>query len=101
MYNLKIALDYDETFTAAPDLFTSFVSGALASGHEVKFVTARSKDWDNGDISYHAGRLGIGIIYCSLEPKRFHYDADIWIDDTPEAIVSGGYVQDKVSQSQT
>lgn len=38
---MKIALDYDETFTADPELWKPFVAHCKARLHEVKFVTAR------------------------------------------------------------
>lgn len=76
---MKIALDYDNTFSADPALWLSFIDTALARGHEVKIVTSRRPDMP---IPIH----GLDIIYCSFTAKRKHYAADIWIDDDPPHI---------------
>ena len=84
---MKIALDYDDTYTEDNDLFTAFVAKAKSRNHEIKFVTARSILGDNSDIETSAKLLGIEVVYCSHQPKRSCWDADIWIDDMPEMIV--------------
>lgn len=86
MKHLKIALDYDDTFTEDTELFSRFVLQAKYKGHEVKFVTWRTPDRDNHDIEAHANILDIDVIYCSGKAKRKCYAADIWIDDSPYAI---------------
>lgn len=85
---MKIALDYDQTFTADPELWTPFVRTALARGHAVAFVTFRRDDCHNSDIQEDAAMLGIDIVYCSGKQKSHCYQADIWIDDSPELIPS-------------
>lgn len=85
---MKIALDYDETFTAAPVLWKMFVGLSKQHGHDVKFVTYRDSRWDNHDISADAYDLGIDIVFTAGKQKQHVYDADIWIDDSPETIVS-------------
>lgn len=90
---MKIALDYDGTFTADKALWTPFVQHAKANGHEIKFVTYRDTNpllmkafQSNDDIEADAKKLGIDIIYTCNQPKRKLYQADIWIDDNPELI---------------
>lgn len=85
---MKIALDYDNTYTADPELWDMFIIMATARGHEVHIVTMRHPEDDTiSDVT-------IPIIYCDGAPKRrVAQDAghffDIWIDDTPEGIVNG------------
>lgn len=83
---MKIGLDYDETYTAAPVLFKLFVLTALQHGHEVKFVTYRHTAINNDDIHADAEDLGIDVIFTSGKQKQHVYDADIWIDDSPVTI---------------
>ena len=51
---MRIALDYDETYTAAPVLFKLFVLAAIQYGHKVTFVTYRPKTGCNDDIKHDA-----------------------------------------------
>lgn len=86
---MKIALDYDETYTADPILWDGFVQAAIRRGHEVCFVTFRSSDFPpvmNEDIEMDALSLGIKIIYTGGKQKSTMFDADIWIDDSPVLI---------------
>lgn len=84
---MKIALDFDETYTEDPILFGNLVRLAKARGHEVKIVTWR-KDTDNAneDIREAARTLGIGVVYCAGIAKMKCYAADVWIDDSPYAV---------------
>lgn len=94
---LKIALDYDQTYTADKLLWNRFIKLAINMDHEIKFVTARfenadtyhNKDWrTNADIEADANQLGIDIVYCNHKPKQEVYNADIWIDDRPATIIA-------------
>jgi len=85
---LSIALDYDETYTAAPELFRIFVLTAKAQGHKVTFVTYRSPNGDNEDIKADSKKLAIDIVYTSGQQKEHIFKADFWIDDCPDTIVS-------------
>ena len=53
---MKIALDYDETFTAAPVLWKMFIEICKQQGHNIKFVTFRDGRWGNDDICADAYR---------------------------------------------
>ena len=85
---LKIALDYDETYTADREFWRSFVALAKSHNHQVSFVTFRTHNiYDNNiDIFIDSKKCGINIVYSSGKPKRSVFDADIWIDDSPETI---------------
>lgn len=84
--SLKIALDYDDTYTADPWLWDIFVGNAIRRGHDVRFCTFRM-DWDTEGIKDDAARLKIPIIFTNKQQKRKCFDADIWIDDSPQYIV--------------
>lgn len=83
---MKIALDYDETFTTDKILWSQFVQNAISSGHEVTFVTIRSELGYNDDILNDAKLLAIDCIFTAGKQKSGCFDADIWIDDAPEMI---------------
>lgn len=85
---MRIALDYDDTFTADPELCKQFVRSAKLRGHEVAFVTYRHAGPQNTDIMADAGKLEIPIIFCGHRQKSQCYEADIWIDDTTLMIPS-------------
>lgn len=87
---MKIALDYDETYTADPNLWTGFIAMAKALGHEVFFVTYRYEPDEgtsyNDDIKKSAEVNEIEIVYTHGQQKAGVVYADIWIDDTPLTI---------------
>lgn len=86
---MKIAVDYDETFTADPVAFKAMVEAFKERGHDVKFVTFRDPKWVcNDDICADAQDLDIEIVFTAGKQKQHVYQADIWIDDTPSLIVS-------------
>ena len=88
---MKIALDYDGTFTADRELWRAFVAEALFRGHDVKIVTARGQDYtphvENAELEAEAQHLGIEIVYTNGAQKQDVYGADIWIDDRPDMVV--------------
>ena len=84
---MKIALDFDETYTEDPDLWAAFVTKCKTRKHTVTFVTYRPYNGDNADIEYEAECLGIYIVYTAGKQKQHCFDADVWIDDSPETIV--------------
>lgn len=88
---MRIALDFDETFTRDPALWTEFVRHAKERGHDVRFVTMRYPT-EGEDIEAYADRSCIPIIYTSRAQKRAFCAAQdfrphVWIDDSPEFIV--------------
>ncbi|MEM1225931.1 MAG: hypothetical protein AAGJ40_09540 [Planctomycetota bacterium] len=97
MKQLTIAMDYDETFTSDPSLWSNFVSNAKEAGHCVIMVTARreteeSVDQINGDLD--KWRCQMPIYFTALGSKVQHMDrlgfkVDIWIEDDMMKAVHG------------
>lgn len=88
---LTIAIDYDDTFSADKDAWSSVVRVLQNAGHNVVCVTSRRGTFDS--IAELSGELpgGVGVVYCNHNPKRVvtaekGIHVDIWIDDCPESI---------------
>jgi HK97 family phage prohead protease len=91
---LTISIDYDDTFTAAPGLWRSFIADATARGNRVVCITRREDT--------EANRHELRVAFADLEVPRLlltgpdqqkraaakaaGLSVDIWIDDRPEAI---------------
>ena len=97
MKKLTFALDFDDTFTACPDLWADFVRKSKDFGHSWYMVTARRNTEENVEtINAQLDHWGcqMPIIFSNLASK---FDTmrdrglkvDIWIDDSPHAIVHG------------
>ena len=91
---MKIALDYDDTYTRDPLLWNWIVTEARLRGHDVYCVTARS-DRQIDEVEQTLGLVLAPdhIIATGHQPKRrFTQDMgimiDVWIDDSPEFIVN-------------
>jgi len=85
-----ICIDYDKTYTAAPDLWDEFIELAIRSGNKVICATMRH-DTEGERISMN----GVPIYYTSRKAKARHLmelgiNPDIWIDDSPEWIFTNG-----------
>jgi hypothetical protein len=88
---MRIALDYDDTYTRDPPLWDSFIDQSLAHGHDIRIVTFRSDNMNNEDIEESIGD-SIPVIYTGGQRKRVHcytlgFMVQVWIDDMPEIIV--------------
>lgn len=77
----RIAIDYDGTYTRAPEIFRALVISAKSAGHEVVCVTMRTE----------AGGMDIPCeIVCTDALRKGPFmenlgrHVDIWIDDHPE-----------------
>jgi hypothetical protein len=79
---VKIALDYDKTYTVDPPLWDRFIQLARLRGHEVVSVTMRTADMPVPAF----GSPPVRVIYTAMQAKARHYQADIWIDDMPQRI---------------
>lgn len=92
---LLISLDYDQTFTAAPGLWRSFVAMAAENGNQVVMISRRERTDDNlAEMRLALGDLDLSdLILCGPDvQKRAAAEAaglsvDVWIDDYPEGIV--------------
>jgi 5'(3')-deoxyribonucleotidase len=97
MKNLTIAIDFDDTFTAAPALWAQFIKAARDAGHRVICVTARDYTEENieeVDAAFAEHGIEIATWYTSLRSKIKHMEkagvkVDIWIDDNPQVLVNG------------
>jgi hypothetical protein len=83
---MRIALDYDGTFTADPLLWTTFVHIARQHGHEVVCVTMRHPAEGIECAPFDA------VIYTGRKAKKSFMEAigcsvDVWIDDSPVWII--------------
>lgn len=91
---MKIALDYDHTYSADPEFWDGFVNLARMRGHDIRVVTARDDRFDR------TGRLvqleyKLPVIYCRGIGKKWYCERfvddfvpDVWIDDRPESVTA-------------
>lgn len=85
---MKVALDYDNTYTLDPPFWDKFIDMLQLKDHEVMIVTYRSPDIP---IDHE---LPIPVFYTSFHAKRKYMleqdiNIDVWIDDWPEGILIG------------
>lgn len=90
---MKIALDYDLTYSADPVLWREFISLAKAAGHDIRIVTARDVRLDRTGGIVFAEQF-VEVIYCGGVAKKWFcerfvedFSPDVWIDDKPESIL--------------
>ena len=87
---MKIALDYDDTFTVDPKCWRKVIDLLQKYGHEITIATSRFKTLENyREISKYTD---LPILFCDhnakAESARQHgVNFDVWIDDNPWAIV--------------
>lgn len=97
MKSLTIAIDYDETFTADPLLFSEFIQMAKSNGHRCYLVTARRpthENYEQIDAALDHWKCQMPVVFSSLgskieKMKSMGLSVDIWIDDEPEKLVRG------------
>ena len=87
---MKIALDFDDTYTRDPPFWDKFIADALERGHDVRIVTFRKSSMTDPALDYL--RLTIPVIFTEYQQKRkftneMGWIVDVWIDDSPEFIV--------------
>jgi hydroxymethylpyrimidine pyrophosphatase-like HAD family hydrolase len=85
-----ISVDYDNTYTAAPELFTQLIKLFQDAGHTVICVTGRGTDMSQPVLD-SIGKL-VPCIFAGGEWKRTAaeqagYKVNIWIDDDPSYIM--------------
>ena len=80
---MLIALDYDGTYTADPQLWDRFIKDAISRGHEVKILTMRfpSETIENAPCE---------VVYTSRKAKYGVIPANIYIDDMPQLLFMNG-----------
>lgn len=92
---MKFSLDFDETATAAPELWKQFVYLARMLGHEVFIISCRTDKFNDEaeqDIYDYANEFlpAIPVILTQGHEKdayvrKYHnLEIDVWIDDNPQ-----------------
>lgn len=97
---MKIGLDWDGTVNADPVAFKGVVRAFLDGGHEVVVTTWRCmpnsiSGWEKGgddrwldmEEIFNMWGFRLPIVYCDGKAKRDCYTADVWIDDSPHAVI--------------
>lgn len=82
---MRIALDYDGTYTRDPTMWAQFIELARGLGHEVVCVTQRFED----DPEECLPEMPCHVFYTNRQPKArvlrlLGCSIDIWIDDNPQ-----------------
>ena len=88
---MKIALDYDGTYTEDPKLWNNFINDATEKGHDVRIVTHRHEVLDKIEVGT------VEVIYTDGVSKKWFcehrgdpWTPDVWIDDRPKTIFESG-----------
>lgn len=86
---MLISLDYDDCFSADPDLWRQFIDLAKSRGHQVICCTARFETFENRQ-ELKAEFPG-PVYFANHNYKREVMEqagrrVDVWIDDQPESI---------------
>lgn len=93
---MKIALDYDKTYTEDPDFWRAFIILCQMHGHDCRIVTVRD-DRPGLDRTQPLIDLEgvLPVIYTRGVAKRWYCDQftdgwrpDIWVDDNPDNILT-------------
>jgi hypothetical protein len=93
---VKIALDYDNTYSLDPGFWQQFVWLAEVAGHEVRIVTVRDDRYDRTGPLVDVEKI-LPVIYTRGVAKKAWltnngagdcWMPDIWVDDTPESILT-------------
>lgn len=91
---MKIALDYDNTYTLHPEFWQVFIGMATGAGHEIRVVTVRDERFDRTAPLIELEDI-LPVIYTRGVAKRWYlshfgdgFVPDVWIDDSPDSIIS-------------
>ena len=80
---MRIALDYDKTYTLDPVFWNNVIREARVRGHIVNIVTMRHDNKNERLVD-----MPVHVVYTSRKAKQKFFDADVWIDDTPQWILT-------------
>ena len=101
---MRVALDYDGTYTLDPKLWDTFIALFEANNHTVCIVTFRDERYDRTDLLDKLSTY-IPVYYTRGVAKKWWYeqfgtgDVDVWIDDTPEALLhNSAFPKDKLEE---
>ncbi len=92
---MKIALDFDDTYTRDPEFWNKFIDDAKDRGHDIRIVTFRKSTMTDPALDWLAST--IPVIFTEYIQKRafcnhMGFIVDVWIDDSPEFIVEPRYI---------
>lgn len=90
----NFAVDYDGTFTSAPNEFIDFIRALQLAGHSVFIVTMRYPTEVNGELGSidHRLRDMLVPVVCTSRTAKKDYcrklgiNIHVWMDDHPEAV---------------
>ncbi|MEN8145255.1 MAG: hypothetical protein ABFS14_09920 [Gemmatimonadota bacterium] len=93
---MRIALDFDGTYTLDPSFWDSVILLAESAGHEIVCVTARPEHYSDDDLEVLPD--SVKVYKTRMVPKREFMvrlaseepDVAVWIDDIPEMICGCG-----------
>lgn len=94
---MNIAIDFDGTYTADPQLWNLFIMQAKSLGHKIYCVTMRYADEKEAAIVQNTiGNYCDEIIYTARIAKKeitnnLNIKIDIWIDDNPAWIYNNSF----------
>lgn len=85
---MRIALDYDDTYTKDPTLWNKFINLVRSRHHEIVICTCRGTLY-NEDMIFPSNMI---IYYTSGKSKKPYMESigikiDVWIDDCPEMLL--------------
>jgi Tat protein secretion system quality control protein TatD with DNase activity len=93
---MRIAIDFDETYSADPEFFAKFVALARKHNHQPCIVSCRRATVENHELvtSTVGDEISILVVFTDLQPKRVVMEelglpVDIWIDDSPDSVERG------------
>lgn len=97
MKQLTISIDYDNTFTADPCLWSGFINASKSAGHNIVMITARRDTEENSDLintDLDVWQCQIPVFFSNLGSKtelarKLGLNVDIWIDDNIPALLNG------------
>lgn len=93
---MRIALDYDNTYTEDPEFWYEFMETARGKGYEIFIVTFRDERYDMTEGLQFLIEDDYEVYFTRGVAKRWwmeqfapeHHNPTIWIDDKPEAILN-------------
>ena len=88
---MNIALDFDDTYTCDTTLWDGFIYDAIKRGHDIRIVTMRKRSMTDPALDWLSQILP--VIFTEYQQKRaftnrIGWNVDVWIDDSPEFIIS-------------
>jgi len=90
---MKIALDYDHTYSLDPIFWNQVIRAARRTGHDIRVVTARDDRLDRTAQLVELEKR-LPVIYTRGIAKKWfctHFGEgfvpDVWIDDRPESVI--------------